>query len=92
MIEFAQRRKDREDSSFAITSKTGTRLGYFNASLISMSRLTGEVFPNASLDRSGQKDLCAGRQVMKAANSLAEVDLSGHLVVFDRPVIHTSYL
>jgi hypothetical protein len=45
----------------------------------------------ASLDRSWQKDLSIRWHVMQAANALAEVDISGHLVVFAGSIIHTCY-
>src|SRR5580704_4887364 len=50
---------------------------------------TREVFPNAPLDRSGQKNPRVRRHVVEAANALAEVDLRGHLVVFAGSIIHT---
>jgi hypothetical protein len=51
--------------------------------------LAGKVFPNASLDQSAQKDFCAQGNVVQIANSVAEIDLGGHLVVVDGPIIHT---
>src|SRR5215510_11513298 len=50
--------------------------------------LAGKVFPHASLNRSGQKDLRLRRDVVKSANTLAEVDLCWHLVIFDGSIIH----
>src|SRR6266545_1323653 len=71
---------------------------YFNHSLIwisclstsvnSSDSLAREVFPNAALNRDGQKDLSAGRDMMKASNAFAEIDFLRHLAVFDWSIIH----
>src|SRR5208282_5400173 len=53
----------------------GQELRQINAFLFG---LTGEVFPDASLDRSRQEDLCARRNVMQTSDSFAEVDLGRH--------------
>jgi hypothetical protein len=50
----------------------GQELRQINAFLFG---LTGEVFPDASLNRSRQEDLCARRNVMETSDSFAEVDL-----------------
>ena len=49
---------------------------------------TGEVFPDASPNRTGQENLCAGRNVIEASGSFAEVNLCRHLFIFEWSVIH----
>jgi hypothetical protein len=48
-----------------------------------------EVLPDTPLDRGGQENPCARRDMMQASNAFAEIDLSEHVVV-NRLVIHTA--
>src|SRR5437868_4999645 len=50
------------------------KLGQFDAALLGLPR---EVLPHPSLDGDRHQHLGAGRNVVKAANSFAEVDLVG---------------
>jgi len=47
-----------------------------------------EVFPDATLDRSRQEDLCTRRDVMETSDSFAEVDLCRHRFIFRWSVTH----
>jgi hypothetical protein len=51
----------------------------------------GKVLSNAGLNRRGQEDFGAGRNVVEASRTLAEVDLSRHVVAFcfGVPIAHS---
>jgi hypothetical protein len=63
----------------------GYKLRQLNSSL---RGFTGEIFPDASLDRNGQIDLCAGGYVMESSDAFLKIDLLRHFVIFNRPITH----
>ncbi|SPE33221.1 hypothetical protein SBA6_260028 [Candidatus Sulfopaludibacter sp. SbA6] len=56
----------------------GQEFRHIDASLF---RFAGEVFPYASFDGSRQENPGVGRDVMKATDSLTEINLFGHVIV-----------
>jgi hypothetical protein len=63
----------------------GHKLEQIYAALLGLSR---EIFPHAPLDGDRHQHLGDGRNVVKSANSFAEVDIAGHVVIIDGAIIH----